>query len=141
MLVLLTNPNPCFVYTPRKMHYCACMKKLAAAFALPSLAFAMSGKFETRNPGYSGPMVIERFNAIPGIASGNFKMFHAFGTHVCWHENYAGHKCEVEGYDFLDANDAALRLKMDDCCPRTLLRGRSVMFYFNLHMSDLEHLK
>jgi hypothetical protein len=101
------------------------MKKIAVCLlaAMPVSAFA-GGSFSI----HIGP------GTAPG---GGAKLFSAHGTHICWSNAGIGHKCEVEGSDFIDANDAYFRLKRQDCCPYTLLKGTSTDFKFNVRIKDL----
>src|SRR4051794_22184746 len=45
--------------------------------------------------------------------------FTANGTHKCQSATDIGHSCPVSGNDFNDCHEAAVKLKMDDCCPST----------------------
>jgi len=41
-----------------------------------------------------------------------------FGCHKCKADSFDGHYfCSVHGVNFMDAQEAFVRLKMDDCCP------------------------
>jgi hypothetical protein len=47
----------------------------------------------------------------------------ASGQHMCQSKTSIGHTCSVSGVGYNDCNEASLKLKMDDCCPRTAVCG------------------
>ena len=47
----------------------------------------------------------------------------ASGQHMCQSKTSIGHTCSVSGVGYNDCNEASLKLKMDDCCPRTTVCG------------------
>lgn len=101
------------------------MKKIAVLFFVATMPSAYAGGAFSIHIG-------------PGTApGGGAKLLSAYGTHICWSEANIGHKCEVEGNDFLDGHDAYFRLKRQDCCPHTLLGGTTTDFKFKVRMKDL----
>lgn len=109
------------------------MKHIAMLLLLASPVALAGGTFSTPNPFYQGSG-----SQMGGKAQGNgqLRTFHAWGTHVCWHEDNIGHRCEVEGWDFVDTNDAVIRLNLQDCCKQTKFGGRSQDFKFMIRMNE-----
>lgn len=52
----------------------------------------------------------------------------ARGQHQCQSDSSLGHRCEVLGVNFTDCNQAALKLKREDCCSGSRHGGVSIGF-------------
>jgi hypothetical protein len=56
------------------------------------------------------------------------RQFRADGTHTCQSKESIGHTCQSWGTQFNSCDEAAVKLKADDCCPRTKEKGSSIKF-------------
>jgi hypothetical protein len=58
----------------------------------------------------------------------NPRLYRGEGEHQCQSLSSIGHTCRNLGVNFTDCNQAALKLKRDDCCSGSLYGGNSIGF-------------